>query len=458
MSKKAYVGVGNTARNVSKIYVGVDGVARKVIKGYVGVDGVARQFWPTLEGVYIFFNDTYFSFDPRTTLFDLPALAKSPLNNKIIESSEEDLDDIKGLFLAYLSTDTGSAFWGDVGYTFFNYKAYASYDWQIDEANYIYKTEDSTDYRTTNKLFIPISRVYIDIKQTGSVKYFDFKVVAKGQTSLPQYYVPELTITPYYVKDGALHYIKTSSGYSFLSTRISITSGDTFAEYVGRCTFTELYSDVPEDVYIDYICLECDVGVSGLQTELYVQSVNLLDFVYRKCCTLNYEYLKQSHKYINNRSLFIPFVKNSLSIVHNGRTLNTVKSTGNSDVYLTYTYSVQQYGNQSYPMLGVRVYVIGISESEFSLLMDTVDDDGYEQITVSSPYTVTENKKTYYYNRPVLVSEWNSSRHISGAGKLSYLISPPECEIAPMAGYAGGVYYTIPRRMALYLAYGTYYE
>lgn len=45
MGKKAYIGVNNVAKNVSKIYVGVNGVARNVIKGYVGVNGVARVFW-----------------------------------------------------------------------------------------------------------------------------------------------------------------------------------------------------------------------------------------------------------------------------------------------------------------------------------------------------------------------------------------------------------------------------
>lgn len=450
MGKKAYVGVSDKARTVKNIYVGVEGKARKVIKGYVGVNGVARQFWAVAEGLYIFFKDAFFSFDPRTTLFDLPALAKSPLNNKIIESSKEYLDDIKGLFLAYLSTDEGSAFWGDAGYTFFNYKANTSYNWQIDEANYIYKTENSTVANSDNKLFIPISRVYVDIKQTGAVKYFDFKVIAKGQTSVPQTYVPELTITPYYVKDGALCYIKNTNGEK-INTTVSITSGNTFAEYVGRCTFTELHSDVPEDVYVDYICLEYDAGVNGLQTELYVQSINLLDFVYRKCCTLDYTYLKQSHMQINNLPIYMPMVKNSLSLVHNGRTLNTVKSTGQSDVYLAYSYTIDQYGAQSYPMLRERIYVLGMSESEFTLLVDTVNDRGYKQVTVSSTRNVNVGKK-YYYNT-VLVSEWNATYHYSGPSKLSYLIEAPESEIPPTPMSS------IPAlTMARYLAYGTYYE
>lgn len=45
MAKKAYVGINDIARNISKMYVGVNGVARKVVKGYVGVNGVAQQFW-----------------------------------------------------------------------------------------------------------------------------------------------------------------------------------------------------------------------------------------------------------------------------------------------------------------------------------------------------------------------------------------------------------------------------
>lgn len=38
-----YVGVGGTARKVSRLYVGVGGVARRVKKLYVGVNGVARK-------------------------------------------------------------------------------------------------------------------------------------------------------------------------------------------------------------------------------------------------------------------------------------------------------------------------------------------------------------------------------------------------------------------------------
>ena len=42
MAKKAYIGVGGTARKVKKIYIGVGGIARKVKKAYIGVGGVAR--------------------------------------------------------------------------------------------------------------------------------------------------------------------------------------------------------------------------------------------------------------------------------------------------------------------------------------------------------------------------------------------------------------------------------
>ena len=46
MAKKAYYGINNIARNVSKIYVGVNNTARKVLKGYVGdANGVARLFF-----------------------------------------------------------------------------------------------------------------------------------------------------------------------------------------------------------------------------------------------------------------------------------------------------------------------------------------------------------------------------------------------------------------------------
>jgi hypothetical protein len=52
MSKAAYVGVGGTARKVTKGYAGVGGVARKIKKGYIGVGGVARPFWSGGELAY----------------------------------------------------------------------------------------------------------------------------------------------------------------------------------------------------------------------------------------------------------------------------------------------------------------------------------------------------------------------------------------------------------------------
>ena len=45
MTKKAYVGVGDHARNVKKIYIGVNGVSRKVKKAYIGVNGAAHLWW-----------------------------------------------------------------------------------------------------------------------------------------------------------------------------------------------------------------------------------------------------------------------------------------------------------------------------------------------------------------------------------------------------------------------------
>jgi hypothetical protein len=50
MTRAAYIGVENLARNVKNIYVGVNDTARSVVKGYVGdEDGIAKQFWPPLK-------------------------------------------------------------------------------------------------------------------------------------------------------------------------------------------------------------------------------------------------------------------------------------------------------------------------------------------------------------------------------------------------------------------------
>lgn len=45
MSKGAYIGVDEKARNIKGMYIGVNGVARKVKKAYIGVNGVAREWY-----------------------------------------------------------------------------------------------------------------------------------------------------------------------------------------------------------------------------------------------------------------------------------------------------------------------------------------------------------------------------------------------------------------------------
>ena len=52
MAKKAYIGVGGTARKVKKIYFGVGNTARKVKKAYIGIGGIARPFFSGGEVVY----------------------------------------------------------------------------------------------------------------------------------------------------------------------------------------------------------------------------------------------------------------------------------------------------------------------------------------------------------------------------------------------------------------------
>jgi hypothetical protein len=47
MAKKAFLGIDDRARRISKIYLGVGGVARKVVRGYIGVGGKARPFFTT---------------------------------------------------------------------------------------------------------------------------------------------------------------------------------------------------------------------------------------------------------------------------------------------------------------------------------------------------------------------------------------------------------------------------
>ncbi len=46
---KAYIGVNDTARQVTNIYAGVDGTARKVIRAYAGVNGLARMIFESVK-------------------------------------------------------------------------------------------------------------------------------------------------------------------------------------------------------------------------------------------------------------------------------------------------------------------------------------------------------------------------------------------------------------------------
>ena len=67
MTKKAYIGVNNVARQVKKGYIGVDGVARKIKKAYIGVGGVARPCWSGGELTY--YGKTSQSFNYAVRLY-----------------------------------------------------------------------------------------------------------------------------------------------------------------------------------------------------------------------------------------------------------------------------------------------------------------------------------------------------------------------------------------------------
>lgn len=55
MTRKAYIGVSDKARNITNIYIGISDKARKVKRAYIGVNGVARLFfesdWWTAGGI-----------------------------------------------------------------------------------------------------------------------------------------------------------------------------------------------------------------------------------------------------------------------------------------------------------------------------------------------------------------------------------------------------------------------
>ena len=58
MAKKAYIGINNIARKVTKFYVGIDGIARRVKKAYIGIGGVAR---PCFGGGLEYYGYTWMS-------------------------------------------------------------------------------------------------------------------------------------------------------------------------------------------------------------------------------------------------------------------------------------------------------------------------------------------------------------------------------------------------------------
>lgn len=53
MARRAYTGISNKARKVTKIYVGISNKARKVIKAYVGINGKAQQFFGYVDHKFI---------------------------------------------------------------------------------------------------------------------------------------------------------------------------------------------------------------------------------------------------------------------------------------------------------------------------------------------------------------------------------------------------------------------
>ena len=54
MSKKMYIGVDGTARQVKKAYIGVDGTARRIKKAYIGIGGVAKPFFSSYTKIELY--------------------------------------------------------------------------------------------------------------------------------------------------------------------------------------------------------------------------------------------------------------------------------------------------------------------------------------------------------------------------------------------------------------------
>lgn len=50
MAQKTYIGVDNTAQEVTKIYYGINNVAKQIKKVYIGVNGTAKLVYGGSSG------------------------------------------------------------------------------------------------------------------------------------------------------------------------------------------------------------------------------------------------------------------------------------------------------------------------------------------------------------------------------------------------------------------------
>lgn len=451
MPKKAYVGISDVARNSPKEYIGINDVARKVIKGYIGDENnIARQYWPSLNyDGYIFLNIGEFGYN---SIFYTPALAKGA--SVRFPDSNYNLNKYKALLFASLGSSKG-VLWPSMtqfNHAIITFESFVNNPWQVDTENYIYKVEQSTDYRTENIAYFPITRMYADVQYQSGVYYFDFEVEAKGISNLIGQGVT-VWMDLRKVENGQL----VTVGYASFTANTN-----TFDKYIARCSLPWNY-DPSQDIFIDYIGFQADVSMSGVQNEIYIKSVKMINYRYKNCLALEYEksiFLQNKYGYINDYKLVIPCGKNSLQFTSNNLYFDLYKVSGEDDVFIVYFISCADDSTNPnpnvYKYVSFYIRAYAVSKKPFTLSYNF----GYMNEQTTERRTVTANVKQTFAKYPNSFDYYTTSAlDVYGYSKMGTTIdfSSPNCPQGNIPPISIGHYHSEPEMITALMYLGKYY-
>lgn len=434
MAKKSYVGINNQAKSIPDIgYVGIANKAKKLIKGYVGdANGKAQQFWPGIiyDGVLFLKEAIWLSRD----IFQMPALVNRPEKKFSSSNTHLDLREYKSLFMSRLGIQ--NVLWPDITYNYplLEFDFYITNEWHIEDDS-IYKIISSNDYRTSQIMFLPVSRMYIDAEKQYGQDVFHIEVEVKGKSSIGG---ALLTISACYIDDYG-NFVTAAYG------RLSVNSDN----YIKITVRMSGYS-CP---YIDYIGFDAEYGAgySGVNSEIYIRSCRVVEYKYKKCFAITWDEVKRNHLDYNYQTyqslkLIIPCAKNKLSINFINMDFDIFKASGNDDVYIIYEYTIQDWSSSSSNKeVWFLIKMLAVSKKQFSITYDT--------------YNYYASGKTRKTENAVLYQYWNVyalspiiCRYIKTGSTIDF--SSPVCPISDIAPSA------VENSVNLYamLYYGKYYD